>query len=391
VTVPPLAGFTVAVTADRRRHELATLFERHGAKVLLAPAIRIAPLADDEALLAATRDVLACPPDILVVTTGIGFRGWTETADGWGLGERLLASLGSAEIVARGPKARGAIRAAGLADGWHPASECSGEMLTHLLASGVAGKRIAIQLHGEPILGFTESLRGAGADVVEVPVYRWAPHEDAAPQRRLVELVAAAQVDAVAFTSAPAASCLLGLARELGCEDDFTGALRGRVMAACVGPVTAAPFTRLGIPTVQPERARLGALVRAVTAELPARSVRLRLDRNDVELRGQALVVNGVVYPLPPASLALLRALAARPGRVYSRAELLTALPASDAGEHAVEMAVTRLRAAVGGARLVETVVKRGYRLLADDPVGRACADVAEEQASRARATAGGA
>jgi uroporphyrinogen-III synthase len=369
MTVPPLAGFTVAVTADRRRHELATLFERHGAKVLLAPAIRIAPLADDHELLAATHEVLSAPLDLVVVTTGIGFRGWTETADGWGIGDKLLAHLGGAEIIARGPKARGAIRAAGLADSWHPASECSGEMLSHLLAGGVAGKRIAIQLHGEPIPGFAESLRGAGADVVEVPVYRWAPHEDAAPQRRLVELVAAQQVDVVAFTSAPAASCLLGLARALGCEAEFTGALRDRVAAACVGQVTAGPLTRLGIPTIQPERARLGSLVRAVTAALPSRAVRLRLGGHDVELRGQAVVADGELYPLPPASLALLRALAARPGRVYSRSELLTALPASDAGEHAVEMAVTRLRAAVGGIKLVETVVKRGYRLPADDPV----------------------
>ena len=36
------------------------------------------------------------------------------------------------------------------------------------------------------------------------------------------------------------------------------------------------------------------------------------------------------------------------------------------ANEHAVEMAVTRLRTALGDARLVQTVVKRGYRLAYD-------------------------
>ncbi|MGN6680769.1 MAG: uroporphyrinogen-III synthase, partial [Streptosporangiaceae bacterium] len=45
-----LAGFTVAVTADRRRDELAGLLERHGARVVLAPALRIVPLADDARL-----------------------------------------------------------------------------------------------------------------------------------------------------------------------------------------------------------------------------------------------------------------------------------------------------------------------------------------------------
>jgi uroporphyrinogen-III synthase len=366
VNVPPLAGFTVAVTAHRRRHELATLLERHGAKVLLAPAIRITPLADDELLHAATKQCIDAPIDIAVVTTGIGFRGWMEAADGWGLGEPLRERLATAHVVARGPKARGAIRAAGLADAFHPASECSTECLEYLLTHGVAGKRVAIQLHGEPIPGFADTLRDAGADIVEVPVYRWTPHEDGAALRRLVELVAAGTVDAVTFTSAPAVTSVLNTARDMGHEDQFVAALRGPVMAACVGNVTASPLTRRGIDTTQPERYRLGALVRAVTAELPNRARRLTLDGHAVELRGHAIVVDGTLYQLPPASLAILKALADKPGRVYSRAELVAALPAAEAGEHAVEMAVTRLRAAVGTVKLVETVIKRGYRLTTD-------------------------
>src|SRR5690606_12493555 len=43
----PLAGFTVAITADRRRDEFAALLERRGARVYLAPALRIVPIADD--------------------------------------------------------------------------------------------------------------------------------------------------------------------------------------------------------------------------------------------------------------------------------------------------------------------------------------------------------
>ena len=47
---------------------------------------------------------------------------------------------------------------------------------------------------------------------------------------------------------------------------------------------------------------------------------------------------------------------------VVPRAELVAALPGGGGDGHAVEMAVTRLRAALG-APVVETVVKRGYRL----------------------------
>ena len=47
---PPLAGYTVAVTAARRREELGALLARRGARVVYAPAIRIVPLADDAEL-----------------------------------------------------------------------------------------------------------------------------------------------------------------------------------------------------------------------------------------------------------------------------------------------------------------------------------------------------
>ncbi|MER6900237.1 uroporphyrinogen-III synthase, partial [Amycolatopsis sp. NPDC000740] len=42
----------------------------------------------------------------------------------------------------------------------------------------------------------------------------------------------------------------------------------GTVVCACVGPVTAAPLEAAGIRTLQPERQRLGALVKLVVAKL---------------------------------------------------------------------------------------------------------------------------
>jgi uroporphyrinogen-III synthase len=72
----PLAGYTVAVTAARRREELGALLDRRGARVVYAPAIRIVPLPDDAELVAATRRVLERPVDLVVATTGVCFRGW---------------------------------------------------------------------------------------------------------------------------------------------------------------------------------------------------------------------------------------------------------------------------------------------------------------------------
>jgi len=370
--VPPLAGFTVGVTAARRAEELGALLERRGASVIQGAALRILSLPDDTELAAATRSLIDTPPDITVATTGIGFRGWVEAAEGWGLGEALLDALRAGTLLCRGPKARGAVRAAGLIDAWSPASESSAEVLEYMLTAGVDGKRIAVQQHGEPLPDMVEALSCAGAEVVEVPVYRWVAPADLAPLDRLTDALLAGSVDALTFTSAPAAASMLARAAERGIQDQLISALRGSVLVVCVGPVTAAPLQARDIPTAQPKRSRLGAMVRTLEADAPRMARGYPVAGHWLELRGHAALVDGVLHAVPPAGMALLRALARRPGRVVTRAELLRVLPGGGDDEHAVETAMARLRSTLGEARLVQTVVKRGYRLALDPGSGPA-------------------
>ncbi|MFF3793437.1 uroporphyrinogen-III synthase [Streptomyces sp. NPDC001981] len=362
----PLAGFTVGVTAARRADELGTLLQRRGATVVHAPALRIVPLADDSELLAATEELIDQVPDVVVATTAIGFRGWIEAADGWGIGDRLLDRLRAVELLARGPKVKGAVRAAGLTEAWSPGSESMAEVLDRLLDEGVEGRRIALQLHGEPLPGFVESLRAGGAEVVVVPVYRWMEPEDLAPLDRLLDVTAARGLDALTFTSAPAAASFLNRADQRGLLPEILGALQGEVVSACVGPVTALPLQARGIDTIQPERFRLGPLVQLLCRELPGGARTLPVAGHRVEIRGHAVLVDDELRPVPPAGMALLHSLARRPGWVVARADLLRALPGSGTDEHAVETAMARLRTALGVPRLIQTVVKRGYRLALD-------------------------
>lgn len=362
----PLAGFTVGVTAARRADELSTLLRRRGATVVHAPALRIVPLADDSELLAATKELIDTVPDVVLATTAIGFRGWIEAADGWGIGEQLLDTLRGVELLARGPKVKGAVRAAGLTETWSPASESMAEVLERLLEEGVEGRRIALQLHGEPLPGFVEALRAAGGEVVGVPVYRWMPPEDIAPLDRLIDITVAGGLDALTFTSAPAAVSLLRRAGERGLLNELTAVLQSDVLSACVGPVTALPLQDRGIDTAQPERFRLGPLVQLICRELPSRARTLPVAGHRVEIRGHAVLVDDELRAVPPAGMALLHTLARRPGWVVARADLLRALPGSGTDEHAVETAMARLRTALGVPRLIQTVVKRGYRLALD-------------------------
>ena len=80
-------------------------------------------------------------------------------------------------------------------------------------------------------------------------------------------------------------------------------------------------------------------------------------------VEGGSVLLDGVEVRLSPAPAAVLAALVANPGNVVSRRALLAMLPSGTAGsEHAVEMAVARLRSTIG-TKAVQTVVKRGYRL----------------------------
>jgi uroporphyrinogen-III synthase len=374
----PLTGFRVAVTSARRADELATLLERRGATVTSAAAIAMVPLPDDEQLRAHTESLIAQPPDIVVATTGIGFRGWVDAADGWGLSGELLGALGKARIVSRGPKSTGALRAAGLPEEWSPESESSREVLHYLVEGGIGGKRFAVQLHGatddwDPFPEFIDELRSAGAEVVPIRVYRWHPAPRNGDFDQLVAGIAEGKFDAVSFTSAPAVASVLMRAVELGIEDKVLSALRTDVHAMCVGPVTARPLVRLGVPTSAPERMRLGALARHITDELPLLQSRtLRVAGHVLEIRGTCVMVDGMVKAVSPAGMATIRALAHQPGAVVSRFDLLGVLPGSGTDTHAVETAVLRLRTALGDKNIVSTVVKRGYRLAIDDELAHA-------------------
>src|SRR4051794_32947738 len=181
----PLAGFTVGVTAARRREELSAPLARLGARVVHAPAIRLVALAGDT-----------------------------------------------------GPAA-------------------------------------------------------APHELAEIPVRRRTYSEDPTPLRRLVGQAVAGTVDAIAFTSAPAVAATLAVAAEDGLEGALLDALRTHVVAACVGPVTAQALVTRDVPTVQPERARIGALVRAIISDLPRRRARrIRVRGHALELRGHAVVLD---------------------------------------------------------------------------------------------------
>ncbi|ROZ63286.1 uroporphyrinogen-III C-methyltransferase [Kocuria soli] len=283
----PLSGRTVAVTAHRRADDQIGALERKGATVIAAPSLKLVPVEEDAAVVSETRDLLAVHPDLIVVTTGYGFKRWWEVVQASGQADGVHAMLATADIWVRGPKGRAAVRNLGLHDVGISPDETIGPLVDEILESydhDLTGAVIGWQENGYHDREQRQRLMDAGATVHTVVPHRWADADDAGVLPGLIRQICAREIDAVTFTSAAGAESLLSTASELGVEREFVAAFspadtepgsQGEaprtVVAATVGPVTAAPLQRAGVPALVPERFRMGAMINQLAETLGGR------------------------------------------------------------------------------------------------------------------------
>lgn len=362
----PLAGYTIGVTADRRSDEQIKLLAGRGAECLHGPVIKTHPVGTDDAMRNATELITDDPPDIVVLTTGLGVRSWLEAADAVHLGDRLHELLASTDLYARGPKANGALVTAGFDVAWTAPRARYDDIIDVLGERGVDGTRIAVQLDGAGAAELCERIEALGADVVRIPVYRWSLPADTTAAERLIRATIDRRVDAVTFTAKPAVENFFEIATHIGAMDDLDEAIHTDVVMACVGPVCATGFTDHGYePPLVPERHRLGAMVQLVARHFAARGREIRLGGEPVRIQGRMVYVNGSEpVSLTERERSVLSALLERPGVVLSKHELLRRVwHGAESDEHLVEVTVARLRQRLGAAADgIETVVRRGYR-----------------------------
>lgn len=260
----PLTGRTVAITAHRRADEQAGAFERQGARVVHAPALKLVPTDQDDAVLAATREILATRPDTVVITTGYGLKRWLTVAETAGLHEDLVQLLRDSAVYARGAKAKGQLQSQEISCEYVGQSGRTSELVDTLISRSARGT-VAVQVHGITDAEQLARLSEAGLRVLTVAPYEWASADEGSRLADLTRSIAAGEVDYVTFTAAPAVDALFDAARTAGTYESLLGALRGgRCTAVAIGPVCVQPLEEADVLAVVPERFRLGAMVRAV-------------------------------------------------------------------------------------------------------------------------------
>lgn len=254
-----LKGITVALAGPRKSEEMAKLVHNMGGTAVHRPA-QGTTFLDDELLRSGLADWIEYPPDLAVLTTGMGLDALFEMAAKLALADRFLEVLSASPIAARGYKTVNALKKRGLEPVVRDDDGSTRGLIRGLQDWELEGKQVVLQLHGEPAAQLVQWLEQAGASVRCVQPYRYTPPGPEALALLLGEITEG-KVDAVAFTSGPQFRFLAQYAREQGRLAELIEALETRVIAVSVGRITSEALKEEGVQRiVMPEHERMGSM-----------------------------------------------------------------------------------------------------------------------------------
>jgi uroporphyrinogen-III synthase len=260
-----LRGKRVAVLESRLGRELSDLVAGRGAEPFHAPALAELPDLDPQAIAALVASLEARPAKLAIFQTGVGTKALFALTDSLALTGKFLSLLRSMTIAVRGPKPTGALRQRGVHIDRSAADPfTTRELLESVRDVPLRGERVIVQRHGSANRELDAALEAGGAEVVEIPTYRWSLPPDTAPLVELVERLQRGEMDAVLFTNAEQVRNLFAVSK----DRDLKGALN-RTFVASIGPVASAALREAGVKIgVEARPPKLGALLTALDGAL---------------------------------------------------------------------------------------------------------------------------
>jgi len=267
VVTPSFNKLRVLTLESRRSLEMAALVSNYGGEPISAPALREVPLDTNSDALTFVDALLRDEFDLVILLTGVGTRALLAVVDQLRDRDAFVRALGRTRVAARGPKPVAVLRELGLVpwvvapepNTWRELLAAVDRKASELL---LRGARVAVQEYGTANTQLLDGLRERGADVISVPVYRWALPENPEPLRQAAQGIADARIEVVLFTTATQVVHLLEIARQLNIEPDVRRGLESMAVAS-IGPTTSDELREQGIPIdIEASHPKMGFLVR---------------------------------------------------------------------------------------------------------------------------------
>lgn len=256
---------TVAILESRLGAQLADLISKRGGRPVLAPALSEVPDVDPAYLARFIAELERAPARVAIFQTGVGTQALFGSTDQLGLTGKLLELLAGTTVLVRGPKPTAVLRARGVRIDLSARDPFTTAEVLELLGDlPIRGERVVVQRYGVTNEKLQDVLVARGAQVIEVPTYRWALPEDTRPLVSLMDALERREIDATVFTNAAQVRNLFALAEKLDRKAALAAGLN-RTVVASIGPVCTSALKEFGIIVVlEPSPPKLGPLVSAL-------------------------------------------------------------------------------------------------------------------------------
>jgi uroporphyrinogen-III synthase len=259
----------VAILESRLGKQVADLVAQRGGVPFHAPALAELPDLDPAQIAALVRSLEEHPAKLAIFQTGVGTRALFAATDSLGLTQKFLQILEKTMVAVRGPKPTGALRTRGVRIDRAAADPfTTREVLACINDISLKGERVIVQRYGVANVELDRALEARGAQVIEIPTYRWSLPEDTRPLESLIAALERGEMHAAVFTNAEQVRNLFAVAERLGRGDALRIALN-HTLVASIGPVASAALrefeVKVGLESSPP---KLGALMSALDSAL---------------------------------------------------------------------------------------------------------------------------
>ena len=260
---------------SRRADEMQSLIERNHAVPTVVKSLREIPLGMTPQLEEFLSRLRSGSADVVIFLTGVGAESLVTAIESECSREEFCRLLQQNRIVVRGPKPWATLRKwgvridarAGEPNTWREVVQAVLDVTQS--RTDLTGKQICVQEYGCPSRELYDDLTSRGAEIVAVPVYRWALPADTLPLEMVIRDTISGAFDLILVTTAQQIVHTLQVAELHGVSAEWLAAARKCVVAS-IGPTTSQQLVRSGLPVdFEPSQPHMGQLVRGALAAAP--------------------------------------------------------------------------------------------------------------------------